>query len=256
MPGKAEDRSQRRRIRRRGAGVCAAAILACAAAVWPGQAAQAEDLRSALQQTLDNSPTLAARRAALAARSEDIVAARVAGRPTLTAVTSFTENMQYQLPSVFHPDRRTGADLVASVPLYQGGRVRHAVRGARRDYHAGWEELQFSTAELFQEAVVAYGNVLRDLAIVAMAESNVADLEMNLRAAQGRFRIGDLTKTDVAQSEARLALARASVSEARAELGRSRQEYILVVGSAPVRLEDPVFAFAMPATEREAIAVA
>lgn len=225
-------------------------------AVYSAAAAQATDLQSALQQTLDNSPRLAARRAALAAQSEDIVAARVDGRPNLRTVASFTENLRYQLPSVFNPNRRIGADAFATIPLYEGGRVRHAVRSARRDYLAGKADLDFSISELLQEAVVAYANVLRDAAIVDMAESNVADLEINLRAAQGRFRIGDLTKTDVAQSEARLALARAAVNEARAVLTRSRQEYVVVVGTAPDSLHEPAFAFEMPTTEQEAIAVA
>jgi outer membrane protein len=231
-------------------------LIAGAMTLCSPAAAEAQDLRTALQQTLDNSPRLAARRAALAAQSEDIVAARVEGRPTLRAVASFTENLRYQLPSVFNPDRRTGADAFATIPLYEGGRIRHAVRSAKRDYLAGQAELDYSISELLVEAVMAYGNVLRDVAIVEMAESNVADLEVNLRAAQGRFRIGDLTKTDVAQSEARLALARAAVSEARAVLARSRQDYVVIIGAPPDSLQDPTFAFEMPASERDAITVA
>ncbi|PSJ39754.1 TolC family protein [Allosphingosinicella deserti] len=233
-----------------------AAVLGGGLAICSPLPAYAQDLRSTLQQTIDNSPRLAPRRAELAAQSEDIVAARLEGRPTLRAVASFTENLRYQLPSVFNPDRRTGADVYATIPVYEGGRVRHAVRSAKLNYRAGKADLEYSVSESLQEAVVAYGNVLRDVAIVEMAESNVTDLEMNLRAARARFRIGDLTKTDVAQSEARLALARASVSEARAVLTRSRQEYVVVVGSSPDALQDPTFRFEMPASEREAVAIA
>lgn len=69
-------------------------------------AAHAEDLVSALRKTIGSSPSLASRRAALAARSEAIVLARREGRPTVVSYLGLTENIQYQLPSVFNP---TGA---------------------------------------------------------------------------------------------------------------------------------------------------
>src|SRR3546814_7183113 len=82
-------------------------------------------------------------------------------------------------------------------------------------------------------------DVIRDQAIVQLNQKNVSVLRTNLQATSDRFEIGDLTRTDVAQSEARLALAEGDLRTAEAGLIASRESYIRLVGVAPVDLQQP-----------------
>jgi outer membrane protein len=81
--------------------------------------------------------------------------------------------------------------------------------------------------------------VIYQEALVSLATSNVQVLEVNLQATSDRFEIGDLTRTDVAQSDARLALARGELRTAQANLVRARENYIVMVGGAPGDLKPP-----------------
>src|SRR3546814_5941617 len=94
-----------------------------------------------------------------------------------------------------------------TVPLYQGGAVRNAVRAAKFRVEAGQADLRATEASIFAQVVGAYMDVIRDQALVQLNQKNVSVLRTNLQATSDRFEIGDLTRTDVAQSEARLALA-------------------------------------------------
>src|SRR3546814_15629974 len=86
--------------------------------------------------------------------------------------------------------------------------------------------------------------------------SNVNVLETNLQASRDRFEIGDLTLTDVAQSQARLALARGQLETARAQLVASRANYLRLVGVPPVNLQPPPALPGLPATPAQAIDIA
>jgi outer membrane protein len=99
-------------------------------------------------------------------------------------------------------------------------------------------------------------DVIRDQAIVQLNQKNVSVLRTNLQASSDRFEIGDLTRTDVAQSEARLALAEGDLRTAESNLISSRESYIRLVGDAPVDLEQPPMLPNLPATAEEAVAIA
>src|SRR3546814_9277915 len=81
-------------------------------------------------------------------------------------------------------------------------------------------------------------DVIRDEAIVSLNQQNVHVLDVNLQATNDRFQVGDLTRTDVAQSEARLALARSDLQTAEANLIGSRENYVRLVGGPPGRSEE------------------
>src|SRR3546814_8008302 len=99
-------------------------------------------------------------------------------------------------------------------------------------------------------------DVIRDQAIVQLNQKNVSVLRTNLQATSDRFEIGDLTRTDVAQSEARLALAEGDLRTAEANLIASREGYISLVGEAPVDLQAPPQLPNLPATAEDAVTVA
>ena len=121
-----------------------------------------------------------------------------------------------------------GRDLsvggTVSMPLYSGGRVRNGVRAANTRVEAGRADLRATEGDIFTEAVAAYMDVIRDRSIVQLNQNQVRVLETNLQATRDRFEVGDLTRTDVAQSDARLALARSSLAIAEGRLRGERGE--------------------------------
>jgi outer membrane protein len=116
--------------------------------------------------------------------------------------------------------------------------------------------LRGTEADVFSAVVAAYMDVIRDEAIVGLNRTQVRVLGVNLEATRDRFEVGDLTRTDVAQSEARLALARAQLQQAEARLIASKENYVQLVGNAPDTLETPPALPNLPSTPDSAVAVA
>ena len=121
-------------------------------------------------------------------------------------------------------------------PLFRGFRTVNAVNAAEATVRAGWETLRIAEASVLLEAVTAYGDVVRDTAIVRLRENNVTVLTRDLRATQDRFNVGEVTRTDVAQAQARRAAAVAALDLARANLKTSRATFERVVGHPPSHL--------------------
>jgi outer membrane protein len=143
-----------------------------------------------------------------------------------------------------------------TVPLYLGGAVKNAIRAAENRVEAGIAGLRATESAIFSAVVGAYMDVIRDEAIVDLNRAQVGVLQVNLEATRDRFEIGDLTRTDVAQSEARLALATSSMEAARANLIRSKEIYIQLVGKAPENLEAPPPLPNLPESPDAAVTVA
>jgi len=99
-------------------------------------------------------------------------------------------------------------------------------------------------------------DVIRDRAIVELNQNNVRVLETNLQATQDRFQIGDLTRTDVAQSEARLQLGRSQLATSQGRLVGSEATYRQVIGHAPGVLAPPPPLPPLPTTADEAVRIA
>jgi outer membrane protein len=218
--------------------------------------AQAETLQGALAKAYENNPTLTAARAGQRANDENVPIQKASGLPSVGVSADFQENLVLPGNSFFTPGRTfaTGAQL--SVPIYQGGAVRNAVRAAKYRVEAGQADLRATEASVFAQVVGAYMDVIRDQAIVQLNLKNVSVLRTNLQATSDRFEIGDLTRTDVAQSEARLALAEGDLRTAESNLIRSRESYIRLVGDAPTDLQPPPPLPNLPATAEEAVAIA
>ncbi|MGK6321467.1 TolC family outer membrane protein [Sphingomonas sp. DT-51] len=199
----------------------------------------AETLRDALAQAYRDNPTLTAQRAAQRANDENVPIARAGGRPVLSTSTGVNENFLRGGNSFTTPERQLSASAGVTLPIYQGGRVKNGVRAAEVRVEAGLANLRGVEASTFTDVVGAYNNVIRDEAIVALNAQNVRVLDTNLRASRDRFEVGDLTRTDVAQSQARLSLARAQLQSAQATLISSRENYVRLVGTPPGTLEPP-----------------
>lgn len=229
--------------------------LAFGALVLSSQA-QAETLQGALAKAYENNPTLTGARAGQRANDENVPIQKASGLPSIGAQADFQENVLIPGNSFFTPNRSFSAGGQLSVPLYQGGAVRNAVKAAKFRVEAGQADLRATEASIFTQVVGAYMDVIRDQAIVQLNQNNVSVLRTNLQATSDRFEIGDLTRTDVAQSQARLALAEGDLRTAEANLIGSRESYVRLVGEAPVDLQPPPPLPNLPGTNEEAVAIA
>ena len=110
-----------------------------------------------------------------------------------------------------------------SYPLFNGGSVSNNVKAAETRVEAGRATLTAVEGDVFTNAVAAYMDVIRDRAIVELNQNNVKVLQTNLEATRDRFQIGDLTRTDVAQSEARLQLGCSQLATAQGKRLRAKR---------------------------------
>lgn len=221
-------------------------------------AASADTLREALGATYRANPTLTAQRESLKATDAGVAIARSAGRPTLSGTAGVTRDIsrsgRFDVGTGKGPFITAGADL--AFPLFQGGVVRNDIKAAKTRVEAGRATLRAVEGDVFTEAVAAYMDVIRDRATVELNSNNVRVLETNLQATQDRFEIGDVTRTDVAQSEARLALARSRFTLAQGRSTASEQNYRRVIGQQPGQLQPPPPLPPFPATADEAVRIA
>jgi outer membrane protein len=224
------------------AGISALALTAPAlgqSGTQPAVRTAAETLREAMVRAYNTNPEIAAERANLRATDESVPIARAAGLPGVSSTGNYTENLYDTDTSAFGVPRQGSVGVDLRVPVFSGGAVRNSVRAAETRVEAGRAGLRSAEAQLFTDVVSAYMDVIRDEAIVSLNQKNARVLDVNLQATRDRFEVGDLTRTDVAQSEARLALAESQLRGAEARLISSRENYIRVVGAAPGNLAPP-----------------
>lgn len=219
------------------------------------QPAQAETLQEALAAAYRTNPTLNAARARQRAIDEGVSLAKADGRPDAGVSATYEEQLHREITAIT-PKRNVSGQASLTVPIYQGGTVRNAIRSAKKDVEAGQQNLRGTESAVFAAVVAAYLDVISDSSVVMFNRQNVESLRVNLQASTDRFEVGDLTRTDVAQSDSRLALALANLQSAEAQLIESKERYISLVGHAPVGLETPPTLPGLPASPEEAVQVA
>jgi outer membrane protein len=217
--------------------------------------AAALGLREALARTWQTNPRLAVVRESVRILGEEVEVARALGRPSLGASGGVNQSVD-GLARFDDGGRNLNLGVTGSLPLYRGGLITASVRAAREREDAGRFDLATAENAVFLEAVRAYEDVRRDEAVVELNRGNVRVLEEQLRASRDRFEVGDLTRTDVAQSQARLARARSQLRAAEAQLVASREAFVRIVGVPPVDLEPPPPLGDLPATREAAVAAA
>ncbi len=223
--------------------MCGAAALAIAISLVPGLAAAAT-LEDALVQTYQSNPTLLAQRAQLRATDEGVARAVSNWRPTVTLSGTYantdvrTDIGPAPTPVGVSSDPFSGS-ITASQNIFRGFRSFNELAQAEANVRAGRAGLHSVEQDVLLSAITAYLDVIRDEAVVRLRQNNVAVLVRQLEASQDRFDLGDATRTDVAQSEARLSLARSNLTSAEAQLTVSRSAYERVVGAPASDLEDP-----------------
>jgi outer membrane protein len=226
------------------------AALATANVAW----AETESLREALAKTYEANPTIMAERASLRATDEQVAIARAAGRPQVSATAGVNRDVVTRNLGRNQSDLSIGGDI--SLPLFAGGTIRNAIRAANTRVEAGRADLRATEGDVFTEAVAAYMDVIRDRSIVQLNQNQVRVLDTNLQATRDRFEVGDLTRTDVAQSEARLALSQSTLAIAEGRLETSEENFTRVVGDPPGDLQPPPPLPPLPTTPEQAVEIA
>jgi outer membrane protein len=221
-------------------GSCAIAVVAGALAGAPLEAS-ADTLPWALVQAYQNNPQITAQRAAVRATDESVPAALSGYRPRVSASASVSE--QY-LDITTRPTAAgvgpnvniSGAQVVqtygatVSQTLFNGFQTGNRTRQAESQVSAARETLRLTEQNVLLAAATAYMNLLRDIAILDLQRRNVEVLQEQLRQTRDRFNVGEVTRTDVAQSESRLAAGRSSMLTAESNLNTSRSAYRQVIG--------------------------
>jgi outer membrane protein len=233
-------------------GLLAAAGLA---AMVTAATAHGETLREALVKTYATNPTIMGQRAQLRSLDEGVAIARAARRPQISANAGVNQNV-YSSQGGFGNGRNFNAGVDVSYPIFEGGANRNRIGAANERVFAGRAALRATEGDIFAEAVSVYMDVIRDRSIVSLNQGQVRVLETNLRATRDRFEVGDLTRTDVAQSEARLALARSNLAGAQGRLRSSEEAYRRVIGELPADLQPPPPLPPLPRTADEAVEIA
>ncbi len=242
------------RHRRRRAG--AAFLTAVLAVALPPGTARADDLRDALTLAYRSNPVLQGARASQRALDETVPIEKADGRPALSTQGQHSEFVKRGTNSFASPERAFSANVTLAVPIYSGGAVRNGIRAAGTRVEAGQADLRGTESAVFSQVVAAYMDVILGQALVGLNRNNVRVLDVNLQATSDRFEIGDLTRTDVAQSQARLAAARSDTRGAEANLAGARETYIALVGKPPVDLQPPPPLPNLPESAEQAVSVA
>lgn len=203
--------------------------------------ATAETLNETLAATYRYNPTLDAERARLRVQDEEVARAISGYRPVITG----NADVNYQYTNI-RPDTTSdgtrfpkGYSVNLTQPIFLGGRVVNAVSEQEAATRAARESLRRVEQDVLLDAVTAFMDVLRDQAIVKLRENNVNVLSRELKATEDRFAVGEVTRTDVAQAQARRSGSVSNLDLARANLKTSRASYERVVGSPPGNLVEP-----------------
>lgn len=191
---------------------------------------KAETLADALAYGYENSGLLEQQRATLRASDEGVAQAVATLRPTLNWTARVTAQEAVQ-PGV---DDVTGSlALSANMLLWDGGRTNLSIANKREGVMAARYGLVTAEQQILMRIVSAYMNVRRANQFVDLRQNNVDLIDRQLRASRDRFELGEVTSTDVAQTEARLAAARSQLAADQGTLAQAQAEYIAAVGRAP-----------------------
>ena len=222
-------------------GACSAsAFVAISVAVVPHGVANGETLRDALRSAYRYNPQLDAERANLRATDEGVPQAKSNYRPLVSFSADSAIAQENTSPDTADEGRSypAGYSINLNQQIFRGFRTRNAVNAAEARVRAGRETLLSTEQSVLLSAVTAYMNVVRDVAIVRLQENNLRVLSRELKATLDRFKVGEVTRTDVAQSRARRDGAVSDLALARVSLKASRANYERIIGHKPGRLVD------------------
>jgi TolC family type I secretion outer membrane protein len=236
-----------------------AALLAAVSVTFTALPASSQTLEEALAQAYLSNPTIEGERAQLRATDELVPQALSGYRPSAEASASYGWERQEARTPTGDVDRNSnpgGLNVSVTQPIYRGGRTVASTRRAENLVQAQRATLFAIEQDVLLDAATAYLDVVRDQAVVDLNVNNVQVLQRQLDAFSDRFEVGEITRTDVSQAEARLARAISDRIQAEGLLQASRAVFSRVVGIAPGSLSAPSPDFQLPASLDETVALA
>lgn len=218
----------------------------------PGTA-PALTLQESLRNAYLRNPTLRAARAQLKATQERLPQALAGWQPTILS-TAGAEVTDID-GSSFGGEGSTAKDVGVSLaqPLYRGGRTSAETAAARAVIAAQEMAVRAIEQDILQRTATAYMDVLRDQSLLELSENNREFIAQETEATQDRFDVGELTRTDVSQAQARLARADSNIITARGALNSSRAAFEEVTGVPPEHLVAPDYTLKIPESLDEAV---
>jgi outer membrane protein len=238
----------------------AAAAVLLMASMGP-TAALADTIEAALVRSYQNNPQLNAQRALVRSTDENVPQALSGYRPKVSLTASAGEQYSDSLTTqggtptqivrtdIHGYNAPRSAGVTISQTLFNGQQTANRTRSAESQVSGAREALRFLEQTVLLSAATIYMDDLRDAAIVEVQKSNVRVLEQTLKQTQDRFNVGEVTRTDVAQSEAQLAAGKTQLLTADANLVTTKANFRRIIGNEPVALApgSPVDRF-LPAT--------
>lgn len=221
--------------------------------------AQGETLSDAISAAIATNPQLGIQRQQSDLAAESLEQARAQGRTTVDL--SASAGHQYTDTTAFfgfnlgdHPI--VSAQIQATKPIYTGGSIAAGVRQAKAGVEAANSQYDAAVQDLILNVITAYEDVRRDREAVIIRENNVEVSNEQVRAAQDRFDVGVVTRTDVSLAQARYEGTRASLAGAEASLEASIANYVVLTGMMPGELAPPPPIPQLPADLEEAYQIA
>src|ERR1700753_125118 len=220
----------------------------------------ADTVEAAMVRAYQNNPQLNAQRAAVRATDENVPQALSGYRPKVALTASggyqYTDTLLTAggTPTAIARTEDHGtngpraAGLTVTQTLYNGNQTANRTRAAESQVSGAREALRVLEQSVLLSAATIYMDYLRDAAIVEVQRSNTRVLEQTLKQTQDRFNVGEVTRTDVAQSEAQLAAGRTQQLTAESQLTTTRSNYRRIIDTEPNNLSpgSPVDRFLPP----------
>ena len=208
----------------------------------------AETIEGALVRAYQDNPQLNAQRAQVRVTDENVPQALSGYRPKVTATASVgiqttdvlttaggnAANVVRTESKGVNPPRSAGVTVTQT--LFNGNQTANRTRAAESQVSGAREGLRYLEQQVLFAAAQIYMDYLRDSATVEVNKSNVRVLEQTLKQTRDRFNVGEVTRTDVAQSEAQLAAGRTLEQQAEATLTATRANYRRIIGNEPTNL--------------------
>ena len=229
-------------------------LISSAIVAGVGQAS-AESLFEAMVSAYTGNPTLKGERARQRGTDELVPQALSGWRPTVVSDGSIAHVWSDDSATPSSENTSKSVAIGLSQPIFRGFKTINGTKSAEANVEAGKQSLLAIEQDILFQAIQAYMNVIRDRQVVGLRQKNVDVLKKQLGAADERFKVGEITRTDVAQSRAGVSEAQSNLAFAKSNLAASVANYINVVGHKPGNLKYPKLA-RLPKTLEEAQAIA
>src|SRR5947199_1826132 len=239
-------------------GAAAAVLLMAHVGLTP---ALADTIEAALVRAYQNNPQLNAQRAQVRSTDENVPQALSGYRPkvnlSLSSGYEYQDIQQTQKGLPIHSDpplQPNSASLTVNQTLYNGNQTANRTRAAESQVSGSREALRVLEQTVLLQGATVYMDYLRDSATLEVQRSNVRVLEQTLKQTRDRFNVGEVTRTDVAQSEAQLAAGKTQALTAESNLTTTRANFRRIIGNEPTNLapRSPVDRF-LPGTLASAV---